>query len=112
MNRLFVYGTLAPGKPNHHVISDVAGEWENATVKGTLVNEGWGSGHDCPGLIPSEEAPEVQGYVFTSTDLTNSWDMLDKFEGSDYKRELVVAKLSNGDTVETYVYSVNKSLQV
>ena len=40
MNRLFVYGTLAPGKPNHHVISDVAGEWENATVKGTLVNEG------------------------------------------------------------------------
>ena len=38
--------------------------------------------------------------------------MLDKFEGSDYKRELVVVKLSNGDTVETYVYSVNKSLQV
>jgi len=107
MNKLFVYGTLAPGESNHSVLSDLSGEWEAATVNGNLVNEGWGSGHGCPGLIPSSEASEVQGYLFTSDDLADSWDMLDRFEGSDYKRELVTVKLNSGVTVESFVFSVN-----
>ena len=35
IHRLFVYGTLAPGRPNEHVLADVPGEWEPATVMGT-----------------------------------------------------------------------------
>ena len=107
MNRLFVYGTLAPGKQNHDVLSEFAGEWEQATVTGTLVNEGWGSGHGCPGLIPSSEGSEIQGYLFTSSDLPENWEMLDTFEGADYKRELITVKLSGGEKVESYVYSIN-----
>lgn len=38
--RLFVYGTLAPGRPNAHVLAEVPGEWEPATVQGTLLQEG------------------------------------------------------------------------
>jgi len=40
MERLFIYGTLAPGRPNHHVVEDIPGNWEEATLKGTLLNEG------------------------------------------------------------------------
>lgn len=29
---LFVYGTLAPGRPNAHVSGNVPGAWEPATV--------------------------------------------------------------------------------
>jgi len=61
MNKLFVYGTLAPGKQNHGVLSDLAGTWEQAIINGTLVNEGWGAEHGCPGLIPSTDAPEIHG---------------------------------------------------
>jgi len=57
-------------------------------------------------LIPSSEAPEIQGYVFTSNDLKENQGMLDKFEGQDYRRELVRVKLCTGVTVESYVYSV------
>jgi len=110
MNRLFVYGTLAPGKSNHNVLSDLPGEWERATVNGNLVDEGWGSGHGCPGLIPSDDAPQVNGYVFSSNDLTDSWEMLDAFEGADYKREVITAKLSDGVEVESYVYSVRENI--
>jgi len=107
MNRLFVYGTLAPGKQNHDVLSELSGEWEAATVNGTLVNEGWGSGHGCPGLIPSAEGPEVQGYLFTSADLPNNWEMLDTFEGADYSRKLITVKLGDGVEVESYVYAIS-----
>jgi len=106
MNKLFVYGTLAPGKQNHGVLSDLAGTWEQAIINGTLVNEGWGAEHGCPGLIPSTDAPEIHGYLFTSNDLKNHWDRLDKFEGEDYQRELVSVKLSSGECVESYVYSI------
>jgi gamma-glutamylcyclotransferase (GGCT)/AIG2-like uncharacterized protein YtfP len=41
--RLFVYGTLAPGRPNEHMLAEVDGEWETATVRGRLVPEGWGA---------------------------------------------------------------------
>jgi len=41
--RLFVYGTLAPGRPNEHILADVPGSWEPARVTGTLREEGWGA---------------------------------------------------------------------
>lgn len=106
MNKLFVYGTLAPGQKNHDVLADLSGEWVQAATHGTLVDEGWGAGHGCPGIIPSTEAPEVHGYLFTSDDLPNNWAMLDNFEGQDYKRELIMVKLPSGIQVESYVYSI------
>ena len=89
------------------MVSDLSGEWEQATVIGTLVSEGWGSGHGCPGLIPGEEGSVVKGHLFTSSDLPGAWEMLDSFEGDDYKRETIVATLRSGDVVEACVYSIN-----
>ncbi|HSE41878.1 MAG TPA: gamma-glutamylcyclotransferase, partial [Acidobacteriota bacterium] len=43
MKRLFVYGTLAPGRPNEHILGQIGGSFEPATVIGTLYQEGWGA---------------------------------------------------------------------
>lgn len=34
MQRLFVYGTLAPGRENFAVVESIEGQWEEASVKG------------------------------------------------------------------------------
>ena len=43
IEHLFVYGSLAPGRPNEHVLSEVEGSWETASVTGSLRQEGWGA---------------------------------------------------------------------
>lgn len=108
-NRIFVYGTLAPGRPNEHVLSCVSGTWEPATVRGTLVEEGWGAAAGYPGIVLSETAGKVHGLVFTSTELAAHWDRLDAFEGDGYVRLLVVATLASGDCVDAYVYALSRS---
>lgn len=40
MERLFVYGTLCPGRPNEHVMQKIGGEWLPARVKGRLIKAG------------------------------------------------------------------------
>jgi gamma-glutamylcyclotransferase (GGCT)/AIG2-like uncharacterized protein YtfP len=104
--RLFVYGTLAPGRPNEHVLRDVPGTWEPATVRGKLLQEGWGAAVGYPGIIPSEDGEEVRGYVFTSADLPTHWDRLDEFEGEGYVRVLVPARLAGGEIVRAYIYAL------
>jgi len=43
IEKLFVYGTLGPGRPNEHVLGAIGGSWESATVSGSLREEGWGA---------------------------------------------------------------------
>ena len=76
-NRLFVYGTLAPGKPNAHVLADVPGRWEPATVRGRMVQAGWGAATGYPAIVPAEDGVEVPGFVFTSPELPAHWPRLD-----------------------------------
>ena len=78
--RLFVYGTLAPGRKNAHVLANVPGTWEPATVRGTLHEQGWGAALGYPGIVLSEDGTEVRGFVFSSPDLPAHWDRLDAFE--------------------------------
>ena len=49
--RLFVYGTLGPGRPNEHVLGSIDGSWEAASVTGTLHDEGWGAAMGYPGIV-------------------------------------------------------------
>jgi Uncharacterized conserved protein len=111
-DRFFVYGTLAPGRPNEHVLADVPGTWEPATVRGTLVQAGWGATAGYPGIVLSEESDEVHGFVFSSTDLSAHWSRLDEFEGEGYVRVLVPARLANGTIVDAYIYALSNSLLV
>src|SRR3954452_19168242 len=40
---LAVYGTLAPGEPNYHVVAPLGGEWTSGFVEGDLLAVGWGA---------------------------------------------------------------------
>ena len=103
-HRLFVYGTLAPGGPNGHVLADVPGEWEPATVTGNLLQEGWGAAVGYPGIVPDERGGEVKGLLFSSESLTEHWTRLDAFEGQGYERVLTTVKLKDGTAVDAYIY--------
>jgi gamma-glutamylcyclotransferase (GGCT)/AIG2-like uncharacterized protein YtfP len=103
-HRLFVYGTLAPGRPNERALADIPGEWEPASVTGRLLQEGWGAAAGYPGLVLDEEGDEVQGFLFSSKRLPEHWTRLDEFEGEGYERVLTTAKLGDGTAVDAYVY--------
>ena len=103
-NRLFVYGTLAPGRPNEHVLAEVEGKWERASVRGRLFPEGWGAAAGYPGIVLDENGSEVEGFLFSSESLSEHWDRLDEFEGDGSERVLTTAKLKDGTTVDAYVY--------
>ena len=110
MERLFVYGTLAPGKPNHKILADVPGEWKQAMLRGVLIEEGWGSEMGCPGIVPTEDGEEVDGYVFSSEHLTEHWSWLDDFEGDGYERVLVTVRADENQSLMAYVYALKHSL--
>lgn len=106
--RLFVYGTLAPGKPNAHVLEEIGGAWQSASVRGRLHQAGWGAELGYPGMTLDEAGKEIKGFVFSSDNLLNHWERLDEFEGEDYERIAAVAKLDDGSNVETFVYVLKR----
>lgn len=104
IQRLFVYGTLKPGHANAHLLEEIGGDWQVASVVGTLYSEGWAAAEGHTALALDENGTEVRGFVFSSEQLAQHWDMLDAFEGDDYKRVAATAKLDDQRTIEVYVY--------
>ena len=105
-DRLFVYGTLAPGRPNEHVLAGLPGTWEPATVTGTLLQEGWGAAFGCPGIVLDEAGGEVHGFLFSSKALSANWVRLDAFEGDGYERTVTSAKRGDGTLVQAHIYTL------
>jgi len=112
-NRLFVYGTLAPGRPNEHELAEVPGNWEPAIVKGTLLQEGWGAAVGYPGIVLDEHGGEVHGFIFSSKELSAHWARLDELEGDCYERVVASVELGDGTVVKAYIYALmgNSSAQ-
>ncbi len=106
MISLFIYGTLAPGRPNEHILKNVKGKWEKAFVKGKLLHQGWGAEMGFPGIVLNDTEEEIEGYIFTSNELFDKWNELDAFEGEEYARIITQARLSNNQVVESYIYSL------
>jgi gamma-glutamylcyclotransferase (GGCT)/AIG2-like uncharacterized protein YtfP len=102
--KLFIYGTLGPGRPNEHVLKAIGGVWENATVRGTLRQEGWGAEMGFPGIDLDENGEEIEGFLFISENLSSHWKALDDFEGEGYERVVAQAKLEDGSMVDAYIY--------
>ena len=107
IHRLFVYGTLAPGRPNEHVLAGIPGRWEPATVTGALLQEGWGAAVGYPGSVLDERGDEIEGLVFSSENLAEHWARIDAFEGEGYERVLTTAKLEDGTAVDAYIYRLS-----
>ena len=104
IENLFVYGTLGPNRPNEHVLKEIGGSWQDATVKGNLRQEGWGAEIGYPGIDLDKNADEIEGFLFISENLSSHWKVLDDFEGEGYKRVITQAKLKDGSMVDSYIY--------
>jgi gamma-glutamylcyclotransferase (GGCT)/AIG2-like uncharacterized protein YtfP len=101
--RLAVYGTLAPGKPNHHKLDGLGGDWGDGTIRGRLINKGWAAEGGYPALILDPEADDIDVQVFSSRDLPAHWARLDAFEGEDYRRVAVDVAIGAAN-VEAWIY--------
>lgn len=101
---LFVYGTLAPGEPNEHVLGGLAGTWRPASVRGTLHSEGWGAAMGYPAILLDPEGEEVEGLLFSSKVLAEHWARLDRFEGAGYERVRTDVRFADGGEVKGWVY--------
>ena len=111
---LFVYGTLAPGEVNGHVLGGLTGSWTEAKVRGNLCDAGWGASLGFPGLrlfpdtVSSSQASGdyVSGLLFESEGLSELWVTLDAFEGAEYRCKSTEAILQDGRAKPCVVYAV------
>lgn len=101
--RLAVYGTLAPGRPNHHQLAGLAGRWRAGTVRGHLNPSGWAAPAGYLGLVLDPTGPLVEVQLFESPDLPRHWARLDAFEGADYRRALARVSTPDGD-LDAWIY--------
>lgn len=109
IERLFVYGSLAPGRPNEHILAAVPGSWAPASVSGRLREEGWGAALGFPGLDLDEQGETIEGFVFSSEQLADHWTRLDEFEGDGYRRILADVRLGDGQAVKAHIYALRSA---
>lgn len=93
--RLATYGTLAPGRVNHARVAELRGRWLRGTVRGRLVEAGWGAALGFPGLILDPAGARIDVHLLLSPDLPDHWSRLDAFEGPGYRR--VTARISTAE---------------
>lgn len=83
---LAVYGTLAPGESNHHVVADIAGTWIEVSLRGHRSTARWRDSPGFPAFRPDPDGPVVPALVLVADDLSAHWARLDAFEGPGYRR--------------------------
>ncbi|MGB1108776.1 MAG: gamma-glutamylcyclotransferase family protein [Gammaproteobacteria bacterium] len=107
---LFVYGTLAPGECNEHIMHPLKGEWRKASVRGQRSDDGWGLTGGAPGMRfevdADADAALVDGLLFSSDQLSAHWPRIDEFEGEEYQRITVRVTLEDGEQLDAQVYAV------
>lgn len=109
-NVLIVYGSLAPGESNHHIVEPIGGEWKKGTIRGTVLKKGWGSGLGYPGFSfgNDETAQLIPAHILFSPDLPKHWARLDEFEGDDYQRKLAMYQLTDGSIGVGFLYAIHE----
>ena len=109
-HRLFVYGTLAPGQPNHSLLKDLSGTWQEGAIRGTLYPSGLGPTVGFPVVDLAPETSKINGLLFVSEELPRQWQMLDDFEGPGYKRVITTVFLKNNSHINAFVYALDHSI--
>jgi len=109
-NVLIIYGTLAPGRTNYHVIEHIKGNWLQGIIRGKLVKEGWGAnlGYYAFKHVGTAEQEAIKAFILTSDELISNWKFLDEFEGSGYRRILAKYELDSGEMGAGFIYAVNE----
>jgi gamma-glutamylcyclotransferase (GGCT)/AIG2-like uncharacterized protein YtfP len=81
--RLAVYGTLAPGEANAHILAACPGTWSLGEVHGRRALR------DYPVFTYAHGAGVINMQVLHSQNLPEHWSRIDEFEGGHYCRILV-----------------------
>ncbi|MCH8613256.1 gamma-glutamylcyclotransferase family protein [Arsenicicoccus dermatophilus] len=105
--RLAVYGTLRPGRSNHHEVAAIPGSWTQGVVHGHLLPEGWGAALGYPAIELDEDAPAVPVHLLTSDALPRHWARLDEFEGPGYRRVACTVRTEAGP-VQAQIYELDR----
>lgn len=103
---LIIYGSLAPGEANHHIISHINGIWFKAFIKGKIIDNGWSTRTGYPEFQRAEdESQTIEVLAFISDELEDHWDHIDEFEGTEkYARTTISCELEDGQVVEAFIY--------
>ncbi len=83
---LIVYGTLAPGEKNHHIVVPFGGEWKEGEVRGRRF-----ICRRYPSFEWDEAGDSISVKVLISQNI--NWEKLDQFEGEDYQRIKIPVKV-------------------
>ncbi len=102
--RLACYGTLRPGRSNHHQLADLHGHWRMGTVRGRFVEKGGSAKLGHPALVLDDSASPIEVSLFESDDLPKHWPRLDAFEGAGYERVIVGVETVDG-RVDASIYA-------
>jgi gamma-glutamylcyclotransferase (GGCT)/AIG2-like uncharacterized protein YtfP len=103
--RLATYGTLAPGRVNHHRLAGLRGRWLQGTVRGRLAEAGWAAALGYPGLVLDPLGPVVEVYLFESAELPAHWPRLDEFEGPGCRRVVTRVRTADGE-LDAWIYVI------
>lgn len=105
-HRLAIYGSLAPGRENHHELDGVNGTWSKGVVRGFLVEMGWGADMGYPAIMLDDEGDAIDVLLLQSEDLPKHWSRLDEFEGDQYQRRSVSVETETGSLLAS-IYTLN-----
>ena len=103
-----VYGSLAPGRPNHKKLSQIEGVWKQGSILGKLESRGWGSAMGYPGYVKSDASETIHVYLLFSEQLPDHWPQLDAFEGHEYERTVIEFTTLAGEVGEGYIYALKE----
>lgn len=70
---------------------------------------GWGAAMGYPAFRLDAAGDEVPGFVFSSNELADHWEMCHDFEGHEYRRVVAEVTLDDGDTVSAHLYVISGS---
>lgn len=88
--RLAVYGSLAPGTANHHMLAGLDGAWSEARVHGIVHNAEWEAAGGYPAFEYDPAGPLSDVLVFEAADLPLHRPRLDAFEATAGYEPLVI----------------------
>lgn len=75
-------------------------------VRGVFFEANEIPGFPYPGVILDDEGSAIDGYIFTSENLSDNWSRLDQYEGSSYRRVITEVTLGDGTTSDAYIYEL------
>jgi gamma-glutamylcyclotransferase (GGCT)/AIG2-like uncharacterized protein YtfP len=108
---LIVYGSLAPGGPNHGLVAELEGEWLEGWVTGELLDRGWSAAMSYPALKWCPEGGDVEARLLDSRELPGYWRRLDEFEGLEYSRILAPFWTADGQVWVGNIYAMECELK-